>query len=328
MPPRSVQILATGAHLPPLADAAALAARAGLGVAELEALAGVRQRHAVTTETATDLGVGAARAALDAAGLAPEDLDLVLGACGSRAQPLPGPAVLIHRGLGLGESGVPALDVDSTCLSFVSALDVAAMWIAAGRARRVLVVSAEVATAAVDWSHPESAGLFGDGAAAVVLGPSEDGDAALLAARHETYSHAADWCRVRGGGTALPPRAPGATDADFLFEMDGPRLFRLAAHALPDFAERLVADAGLDLDAIDLVIPHQASASTLRLLGRRLGVEDRLVSIVETHGNCVAASIPLALHHAVTAGRLRRGDTALLIGTSAGVSLGGLVLRY
>ena len=110
--------------------------------------------------------------------------------------------------------------------------------------------------------------------------------------------------------------------------MDGPRLFRLAAHGLPDFAERVVAEAGLSLDAIDLVIPHQASASTLRLLGRRLGVEDRLVSIVETHGNCIAASIPLALHHAVTTGRLRRGDTALLIGTSAGVSLGGLVLRY
>lgn len=327
MPSRSVQILATGAHLPPVADAAALAARAGLSAAALEALAGVRRRHAVTTETATDLGVGAARAALDAAGLDAADLDLVLGACGSRAQPLPGPAVLVHRGLGLGASGVPAFDVDSTCLSFVSALDVAALWIAAGRARRVLVVSAEVASAAVDWRHPESAALFGDGAAAAVLGPS-DGEAAILAARHETFSHAADWCRVRGGGTALPPGAPGATDADFLFEMDGPRLFRLAAHALPAFAERLAAEAGLALADLDLVVPHQASASTLRLLGRRLGVADRLVSIVETHGNCVAASIPLALDHAVRTGRLRRGDTAMLIGTSAGVSLGGLVLRY
>ena len=391
MAPRPVQILATGTALPPVADADAWAARAGMTVAELEACAGVRQRHAVGTETATDLGAAAARAALDAAGIAPDALDLVLGACGSRAQPLPGPAVLVHRALGLGETGIPAFDVDSTCLSFVSALDVAAMWIASGRARRVLVVSAEVATAAVDWSHPESAGLFGDGAAAAVLGPADgtsaDGDrttlpttsplpegrrsrrageegqgegsgtprhnvdsrlrgndgmggdrgvetlsvadgSAILAARHETFSHAADLCRVRGGGTALHPNDAAATPRDFLFEMDGPRLFRLAADKLPDFARRLCADAGTTLDAVDVVIPHQASAATLRLLARRLGVEDRIVSIVETHGNCIAASIPLALHHAVESGRLRRGDTALLIGTSAGVSLGGLVLRY
>ena len=438
MAPRPIQILATGTALPPVADADAWAARAGMTAAELHACAGVRQRHAVRTETATDLGAAAARAALDAAGLDAAGLDLVLGACGSRAQPLPGPAALVHRALGLGETGIPAFDVDSTCLSFVTALDVAAMWVASGRARHVLVVSAEVATAAVDWSHPESAALFGDGAAAAVLGPaagiadgriayaiadgsangiangeahayrtnpplpegegrgagsladgSADGSAdggtprqdvdsrfrgndgtrvesgnrpesaaaraagitdacadgraagiadgiadgraagsAVLAARHETYSLAADLCRVRGGGTALPPSSPAATPRDFLFEMDGPRLFRLAAEALPAFARRLCADAGLALDDVDVVVPHQASAATLRLLGRRLGVADRIVSIVETHGNCIAASIPLALDHAIGTGRLRRGQTALLIGTSAGVSLGGLVLRY
>lgn len=324
MSSRPVRIIGIGACLPTPADAGTLLARPDL---DARALAHLRGRPTARTQTATDLGEGSARDALASAGLEASDLDLVIGACGSRVQPLPGPSVHIHRALGLGTSGVPAFDVDTTCLSFVSALDVAAMWIGSGRAKRVLVVSAEVATAAVDWDHQESADLFGDGAAAVVVEGS-DGDSAILAARHETYSDAADWCRVRGGGTALPPLHPDARPADFRFEMDGPRLFRLAAECLPDFADRLLDEAGLTMDQVDVVIPHQASPSTLRLMGRRLGVEDRMVSVVEQYGNCIAASIPLALHHAERTGRLKRGDTALLIGTSAGVSLGGLILRY
>lgn len=253
-------------------------------------------------------------------------------------------AALVHARLGLQDSGIPAYDMGATCLSFIAAMDHASLKIAAGQARRVLIVSADIASVGLDWSRPEAAAIFGDGAAAVVLGrsaPSGEfemdgagggGDAAqsgLLSLQLETWSEGRDACVLAAGGTRVnPARQGGIAPDEALFRMDGQAAFRVAARRLPRFLARLLASAGVSRDDIDVVVPHQASAQALDHARALIGFcKARTVDIFATHGNQIATSIPTALHHAVTDGRLAPGQIALLIGTSAGISIGGAVLR-
>jgi 3-oxoacyl-[acyl-carrier-protein] synthase-3 len=315
------------------------APRRRVGSAEIDARMGrpegwteqqfrIRERGvAAPDETSSFMGAEAGRAALQAAGWAAEDLDLIVGACGVMEQPIPGVAPLVQRRLGLGASGTPAFDVNATCLSFLLAIDVVALGMAAGRWRRVLIVSSDIASAALDFSDPEASVIFGDGAAAVAV--EAGGEGSLASLRFETYGEGADLCRLEAGGTRLRPHEdlPGFL-AEARFRMDGPGVFRAVGKRLARTAAAAAEAAGLGLDQIDLVIPHQASAPGLALLGRMLGLADRTVDIFADTGNQIAASLPTALHAAAATGRLKRGDHCLLIGTSAGVSLGAAVLRW
>ena len=244
-------------------------------------------------------------------------------------QPIPGCACLIQRRLGLGASGIAAFDVNATCLSFLVGLDVATLGLSAGRWRRALVVSADIASAALDEADPEASVIFGDGAAAFAL-EACDGPSALLGYRLETYGDDADLCRLEAGGTRLRPRddLPAFLDGA-VFRMDGPGVFRATASRFRSFLDRLLSDAGVREDEIDVVTPHQASAAALAYLRRAAPVlNERVVDIFADHGNQIAASLPSALHAAIASGRLTRGGVALLLGTAAGVSLGGAVVRY
>jgi len=280
-------------------------------------------------ETSSALGADAARLALRAAGWLPSDLDVIVAACGVMEQPIPGTACLIQRRLGLGGSGIPAFDVNSTCLSFLTALDTVALGLAARRWRRALVVAADIASAALDFRDPEASAIFGDGAAAVAVEAS-DGASALLGYRLETYGDGAELCQLETGGTRLRPHDDLE---DFLarsrFRMDGPGVFKAAARRFPGFLQRLLKTCELTLDDIDLVAPHQASAAAIEHLRRSLGpAGERVVDIFADHGNQIAASLPSALCAAIADGRLQRGGRVLLVGTAAGISLGGAVIRY
>ncbi|WP_257388820.1 3-oxoacyl-[acyl-carrier-protein] synthase III C-terminal domain-containing protein, partial [Tahibacter caeni] len=284
--------------------------------------------------SAAELGAAAARDALAAAGLELADVDLLMAASATMDQAMPCNAALIHRELGEAARGLPAFDVGASCLGFLVALDTASALIAAGRYRRVLVVAADIASCGLDWTHLEASAIFGDGAAAFVVDGDETGNAAqapagLLAASFATYSEGAHFCEIRGGGSR---HHPSRIDEPFAplaqFRMDGQAVFRLAARHLGEFIDALLARAGLERGAIDLVVPHQASRHGLDFLARLLRLPAaRLVDIFATHGNQVAASLPSALHAARADGRLQAGMNVLLIGTGAGVSLGGLVLR-
>jgi 3-oxoacyl-[acyl-carrier-protein] synthase-3 len=280
-------------------------------------------------ETSSSLGAAAAVQALAQAGCAAAQLDVIIGACAVMEQPIPGTACLIQRRLGLGGSGIPAFDVNATCLSFLLALDTVALGFAAGRWRRALIVAADIASAALDFRVPEAAVIFGDGAAAVVLeARPEAGD--WGAYRLETYGDDADACRLEAGGTRVRPHddLPGFLDRA-AFRMDGRRVFKATARRFSGFLARLLAQARLRADEIDLVIPHQASAAALEHFRRNFPhARKGIVDIFADHGNQVAASLPSALDAAIASGRLQRGDTALLIGSAAGISLGGAVLRY
>ncbi|WP_010277454.1 beta-ketoacyl-ACP synthase III [Paenibacillus senegalensis] len=329
---RQVKILGTGKYMPKaVVTAAEMDKKLGQPPGWSEKISDVRLRHFVDGETASYMGAQAAKAALLQAGLEWKDIDCIVCASGTMEQPIPCNAALMQRELGTAAAGIPAFDINTTCLSFLTGLDVLSYMIAAGRYRHVMLVSSEIASLGLNWSNKESAVLFGDGAAAAVIAPSEEGEGSrILCSRMETYAEGAAWSEIRGGGTKLPAtRYNLSNEADYLFHMDGRAIFKLASRLLPDFVQALLQPSGFRLADIRLVIPHQGSAAAMRLILRKLRIaEEQLMYITPNHGNTIAASIPMGLHEAISTRRIERGDLVLLLGTSAGLSLGGLLLEY
>ncbi|UXA68697.1 ketoacyl-ACP synthase III [Xanthomonas prunicola] len=327
-----LRILGTGCHLPATeVTSHQLDARWQLPAGTTFVRLGVETRHYVGEgETASSMGAAAAQQALDSAGLDASQIDCLISACSVMEQPIPCQAVLIQRALGLGDSGIPAFDVNATCLSFLVALDMAANALTLGRYRRVLIVSSEVASVGLDAATPATAGLFGDGAAAVVVGRSDaEQGSALLSSRLASYGSGAELCRIRGGGTRYPHGEDNAPDASRVFCMDGRRAYRFAARHLPAFWEQMLQEAGTTTAALRCLVPHQASGGGLDHVVQTLELRpDQVVRILQRTGNQVAASLPHALHHARVELGLQRGDLVALLGTGAGLAIGGMVLRY
>lgn len=331
MTPRPVRLAGLAALMPgrPV-TAAEVDARLGIEEGWTAAHTGVALRYHVDgSEMTADVGADVARAALADAGVQLKDVGVIVNGSGIVQQPIPCTAALIADRLGADARGIPAFDVNATCLSFVTALDVASRMLGPDRPH-ALVVGAELGSPGLNPKHRESYGLMGDGAAAAVLSYAPGGPSAILASRMETYADGGAHVGVEGGGTRIPPWKLTPENHDqFLFRMDGRRLVQFALGVAPDFIAGLLSEAGLTMDDVDLVVPHQASLPALDLLRRKLEIpEARWFVNVERVGNTIAASIPLALHAAVAEGRLRRGQVALLVGTSAGFSIGGLAIRY
>ena len=335
---RAIRIVGTGMALPGrVVDSEEIDARLGLASGTTFARCGVRRRHASVDETAAGLAVRACDAALDRAGLCWSDIDCLVAASATPDQALPFNAALVLDAVGerIGPRSGPiaAFDIGASCLSFVAALDTMSVLVDQCRYRHVLIVSADIATFALDWSVPEASVLFGDGAAAVLIRRSRPDEAsAVLASRIETFPEGASASHIRAGGSRFHPAridVDGDFDAMTRFHMDGPRLFRIAARELPRLVAEVLAEAGTTMAAMRVVVPHQASRLALDHLSRRLAIEPaRLMDILADHGNQVAASLPTALHRAIVDGRVQRGDSLLLIGSGAGVTLGGLMLVY
>lgn len=332
-PPIPLRILGTGEYVPSRrVESEEFDTRWGKPKGWTRRHVGIDHRHYATAqEPASMMAASAAVDALARAGLGADELDCVVSACSVMEQAIPCTAVLVHRRLGLAGSGIPAFDINSTCLSFVTALDLIATAIAAGRYRRVLIVASEVASAGLNWDDPDTAALFGDGAVAVVVGScaAEDGSQ-LIAAHMETYSEGAELCRVRSGGTRIRiDDGVEAFVAGARFEMSGRATYKLAAKHLPAYLDRLLARAGISASELKKLVPHQASAKALKHLEVALQLPaDALVRVLATRGNQMAASIPIALHHAIVHEEIARGDLVALVGSGAGLSFGGAVLRY
>ncbi|AWB45634.1 beta-ketoacyl-ACP synthase III [Paenibacillus sp. CAA11] len=329
---RRIRIIGTGKYLPAKeVTSEDLDIITGKSPGWVYKKSGVKVRHYAEEETVSQMGAKAAMAALEHAGLSLSDVDCMICASSIPEQPIPCTASIIQNEMGYGDSGIPCFDVNSTCLSFVAALDLISYLVDAGRYRRVLIVATEKASIGLNYKDAESSILFGDGAAAVIVGTSAENESAgILASRMETYGSGKALSEVRGGGSKFPPRhySP-ATDAEYLFDMRGEAIFKKTSKLLPDFLSRLFGEAEMRMTDLDLVIPHQGSAMAMRLLQKKLGITDRqMMNIIENHGNTIAASIPMGLHEAVQGGRLKRGDRFALIGISAGVSLGGMIMEY
>ncbi|MBY9068044.1 hypothetical protein K1X12_14120 [Hyphomonas sp. WL0036] len=325
-------IIGTGARAGGrLLSSAEIDARLGKAAGWLQGASGVTSRPvAAQGECQESLALDAARRALADAGTPVEDIDLLLFASAVGRQPIPATAALLKRELGLSSSAFPAFDVNATCLSAVAAMDIAALYISAGRARNVLIVASEIATRALPWQDdPATAALFGDGAAAFVMSAEAPHSLRVRDVALETWSDGYDFCALPAGGTRYDFHTDReAFERNAFFRMDGHALFKLTRAKVPAFITRLLDRAGWKQGEVDLVIPHQASPLALEHMIRKCGFSrDQVVSTVETTGNLVAASIPMTLDTARREGRVRPGSRILLIGTSAGVSIGGATLE-
>lgn len=255
------------------------------------------------------------------------DLDLIIKASATHEQPLPCGGALIQEELGLGTSGIPAFDVDSTCLSFVVAMNIAHLMLEAGQYNRICVVSSEIPTVAMNNNQPNSASLFNDGAICYIFERSESTFHYVL----NTYGIGAQSTQIRGGGSTLPATDYGNNDNNSLytFDMNGLEVFRLSERYIKDVVGTLLRKTNkVSINEFETVIPHQASYTAMRLIERSLKLEkNKLYNVIEQYGNMVSSSIPRTLFDAICTKHIKNGDTILLIGTSAGLSIGGIVLE-
>jgi 3-oxoacyl-[acyl-carrier-protein] synthase-3 len=327
-----IRILGTGKYLPKtLITADQLDKKAGLRLGTTLRVSGVETRHFIEDETASMMGAAAAKEALTNANLTIQDIDCIICSSGTHEQAMPATAALISEQFGALARGIPAFDVNSTCLSFLTGLDLLSYAVQQGRYRNVLIVASEIASVGLDWKDKESCTLFGDGAAAAIIRKSNDHEGSkIIAANMETYSEGAHFTEIPGGGTRFHPRHYLDEDGrPHLFRMNGRNVYKLSIKILPDFVEQLFQAANMSMNDIKLVIPHQASVSALRLIAKRLNIpEEKLLITVKKYGNTVAASIPLALHDAITQKQIVRGDKILLVGTAAGLTVGGMIIEY
>lgn len=328
--PLPVRIAGIGSFLPARVVANdELEAALGLDAGWIEERTGVRERRRCTDESAAFMAAAAARQALDMAGLTPDDLTAIIGASSTPQQAIPCTAVFVQRELGAPEGRAACFDVNATCLSFLAAFDVAARLVASGAHQHVLVFSSESSAHSLNPREPESAVLFGDAAAAVVVSHAHDSGSALHVTRLRTWHSGAELSQIAGGGTLHHPNDPQTTTAHNLFAMRGPQLFRKAAPLLLPFVDDVCAAADWAREDIAAVVPHQASRHGIELGWKMLGFrEEQIVVNLTTRGNCIAASMPLALAEAIAEGRVRRGDRVLLFGLAAGLSLGGAAMTY
>ncbi len=325
-----LKIIGLGRYLPSrVVPSSELEKMCGVPAGWVERRNGVRERRWVTDETASFMAAQAAREALDEAGLKPNQLDLIINASGTGEQAIPDTGALIQRQLGLGSSGIPAMTIHTTCLSFVAAMDVASNLLALGRYKKILIASADVASCGINIKEPESASLVGDAGAAVVVTRPEANESSMIHHAHfKTYGDGAYLTAIMGGGSARHPAKPKHNPNDDLFHMDGPAVLRMVRMYGEQFLEELHPGLSKSLLDIDLVVPHQASRVGLLMLTHFGWSPEKIMQTLHWLGNCVAASIPVTLYQAARDGKLQRGNKVLMAGTGAGLSIGGLILTY
>jgi 3-oxoacyl-[acyl-carrier-protein] synthase-3 len=323
---RFARISGTGSCLPPLrltnADMAARLAERGIETSDewIVERTGIHARHFVADGVfASDLGVEAARQAMQAAGVLPTDIDLIIVATSTPDMVFPSTAAIVQHKLGI--AGCPVFDVQAVCSGFVYALTVADAMIRTGSANKALVIGAEVFSRLLDFNDRTTCVLFGDGAGAVVLEAS-DTPGILATDLHADGKHVGILC-VPGHVSG------GAVLGDPLLKMDGQAVFKLAVGVLEDAARAVLAKAGKQESDVDWLIPHQANIRIMQSTARKLKLPmEKVVVTVNEHGNTSAASIPLALDHAVRAGQVKKGDTLLLEGVGGGFTWGAVLLDF
>jgi 3-oxoacyl-[acyl-carrier-protein] synthase-3 len=323
---RFARITGTGSCLPPRrlsnADMVDLLARRGVETSDdwIVERTGIRARHfAADGVFASDLAADACRQAISAAGLAAQDIDLIIVATSTPDMVFPSTAAILQHKLGI--AGCPVFDVQAVCSGFIYALTVAHSLIATGTASKALVVGSEVFSRILDFNDRTTCVLFGDGAGAVVLEAS-DTPGILATDIHADGKHSGILCvpgHVSGGNVLGDP----------LLKMDGQAVFKLAVGVLEETARASLAKAGREAADIDWLIPHQANIRIMQSTARKLKLPmDKVVVTVGEHGNTSAASIPLALDQAVRAGQVKRGDTLMLEGVGGGFTWGSVLLDF
>jgi 3-oxoacyl-[acyl-carrier-protein] synthase-3 len=285
----------------------------------IRARTGIRQRHiAAADETSSSLALEAGKAAIASAGIAAQDIDLIIVATSTPDYIFPSTACLLQAKLGI--KGCPAFDLQAVCSGFVYALAMADLFIRSGQHRCALVVGAEVFSRILDWNDRGTCVLFGDGAGAVIL-RADDRPGIMASALHADGSHAGI-LSVPGGVSG------GKVCGDPFLRMDGPAVFKFAVRVLDEVARETLAKCGQQVADIDWLIPHQANLRILESTAKRLHLPpEKLIVTVDMHGNTSAASVPLALDLAIRDGRIKAGHKVMLQAVGGGFTWGAALVQ-
>ena len=290
----------------------------------IRARSGIERRHfAAEGQTTSDLGIAAARAALDNAGLTADDIDAVIVATSTPDLTFPSVATMIQSGLGMTRGF--AFDVQAVCAGFIYALSTANAYILSGQADRVLVIGAETFSRIMDWNDRTTCVLFGDGAGALILeaqdGAGSGDDRGILSVDLHSDGQFRDLLYVDGGVSR--------TQSTGVLKMEGKEVFRHAVEKLAQTAHSALDRAGLSAGDVDWIVPHQANLRIITRTAQKMNVGmDRVIVTVQDHGNTSAASIPLALSVGVAEGKIKRGDLLVAEAIGGGLAWGSAVLRW
>jgi len=319
------RITGTGSHLPPRritnADLVAQLAAGGVETSDqwIVERTGICARHFAADDVqCSDMALDAARHALQAAGRDASEIDLIIVATSTPDMVFPSTACILQNKL--GANGCPAFDVQAVCSGFIYGLTVADAMIRAGNARCALVVGSEIFSRLLDFRDRTTCVLFGDGAGAVVLEASEQ-PGILASDLHADGKHVGILC-VPGHVSG------GVASGDPFLKMDGQAVFKLAVGLLEKSARATLDKAGMEASVLDWMVPHQANIRIMQSTARKLKLPmEKVVVTVDQHGNTSAASIPLALDHAVRSGQVKSGQTVLLEGVGGGFTWGSVLLK-
>ncbi|HET6853348.1 MAG TPA: beta-ketoacyl-ACP synthase III [Pyrinomonadaceae bacterium] len=288
---------------------------------------GIKQRRKAAPNEYTSLfAARAARQAIERARLDPSDIDLLLCATVTPDQILPSTGCIIQAELGTNNAA--AMDIVAACSGFLYGVSMADSMIRTGQVRHAIVVGAEILTQYVDYTDRQTCVLFGDGAGAAVLGPT-DGNRGILASKIKSDGRYEEQLFSPGGGTRKRPTAETIAAGDHYFKMRGNELFKVAVRSMAEISREVLEQAGVKSDDIDLFIPHQANQRITEAVADRLNVDmSKVYSNIAVHGNTSSASIPIALDECVEAGRVKEGDLLLMTSFGGGATWGAVLMRW
>lgn len=293
---------------------------------------GIKERHiAAPDETTSDLAVNAARKALEAAGMAPEEIGLIIVATVTPDMFFPSTACIVQKKL--GASKAVCFDISAACSGFLYALQVARHFINTGNRTNALVIGAEKLSSLINWEDRNTCVLFGDGAGAVIVRRADDGDTQapgrVLSTVMGSDGNLVDLLKVPGGAAACPVTPENVHSRPNTIHMEGRETFKHAVTRMCQAAEQALQMAGLKTSDIDMVIPHQANARIITAIADRLGLPPEKTFInLDKYGNTSAATIPVALDEAHRSGRIKRGDVLLLVAFGGGFTWASSVLVW
>jgi 3-oxoacyl-[acyl-carrier-protein] synthase-3 len=322
------QIVGTGAYAPErVLTNQDLARMVDTSDEWIEQRTGMKERRiARDDEAASDMAFEAAKRALDAAGLKATDLDMIIVGTISGDTPMPACAAYLQRKLGVSQ--IPAFDVSAACAGFIYGLSIGDQFIRSGTYRRILVVGVELLSRILNWKDRVTCVLFGDGAGAAVLAPATEEGRGILSTRLYTDSSLSDSLCIPAGGSREPLTAESLAAHRNKVFMVGSDIFKIAVKNLTAASRAALDHAGLDVNGVTWVVPHQANLRIINQVALRLDLPlDRFVLNIERYGNTSSASIPLALDEAVRDGRIKAGDTVLMCALGAGISWGSALVR-
>jgi len=328
---KGCRITGTGKYLPSkVITSGEMEKQLGLPAGWIERLSGVRERRFAAGETNADMAVYALKQALANSNLGMEDIDLLISSSVTFDYILPFQAALILKGLNDGRKlNTPAMDINSSCTSFLTALDIAVNLLDGKKYKNIAIVSSELSSKGLAPEVKEVFTLFGDGAAAAILTWDEDQRSGFVKSMMKTYPEGFYYSIIKGGGNIYHIKYNPYDPKLHSFIMEGKKLLRLAKETIPLYFDEFFMDLDIKIEDVDVIIAHQASKAGLSGFKNMYpGLKGVLYSNLETHGNCIAASIPMCLHDTIEKGILKRGASCMLAGTAAGFAIGSILIRY